>query len=227
MMFWSELVHIGDLPITLAAAAAVTIWLAAGRAWRIAFLWSLLFLLGIGLVVMTKVTFLAWGSPLLTHNFNAVSGHATGVTAVLPTIFFLLIKQYTSRPYFHRAGAAAGLTAGALMSVLLVANGDHSVVEVVAGWTIGTAISLSGIWLASALPPPPRYALWYSTAVFMVTLYSTHSFPFGYVMYRAAHVLRSNTVFFKNEAPARECKFLPKKEASCLPKKCVIQYSLG
>lgn len=226
-MSWSELVHIGDVPLTLAAAAAVTIWLVAGHAWRAAFFWSLLFLLGIGLVVTTKVMFLAWGSPLPKHNFNAVSGHATGVTAVLPTIFFLLIKQYTSRPFLQRVGCAAGLAAGALMSALLVANGDHSLVEVVTGWTIGAAISLSGIWLASSIPSPPGHALWYSTAVFMVTLYSTHSFPFGYVMHRAAHVLSNNTVSFPYDVHARECKLLPKQETSCLPQKCAIQYFFG
>lgn len=203
-MFSSELVHIGDLPLTLAAAAAVTIWLITGRAWRVALLWSLLFLLGIGLVATTKVTFLAWGSPLPHRNFNAVSGHATGVTAVLPTTIFLLIKQYTSRPHLQRGGAAAGLAAGAMISALLVANGDHSVVEVVAGWTIGAAISLSAIRLTSSLPSPPGRALWYSTAVFIVTLYSTHSFPFGYVLHRAADVLSSNAVSFPYHVPVKE-----------------------
>lgn len=226
-MFWSELVHIGDVPLTLAAAAAVTIWLITGHAWRVALSWSLLFLSGIGLVVMTKVMFLAWGSLLPQHNFNAISGHATGVTAVLPTIFFLLIKRYTSHPYLERAGAAAGLAAGALMSALLVANGDHSLVEVVSGWTIGAVVSLSGIWLTRSVVPPSGHALWYSTAVFMATLCAMHSFPFGYVMHRAAHVLSSNTVSFPYDAPARECKLLPKKEASCLPKKCATQYFLG
>ena len=226
-MYWSELVHIGDLPLTLAAAAAVTVWLVAVHAWRIALLWSLLFLLGIGLVVTTKVMFLAWGSPFPEHDFKAVSGHATGVTAVLPTLFFLLIKQYTPRPYLQRAGAAAGLAAGALMSALLVANGDHSVVEVVAGWTIGAAVSLSGIWLASSLLLPRGHALWYATAVFLATLCSTYSFPFGYMLHRAAHVLSDNDVSIPLDAPAKECKLLPKKETSCLPKNCAIQYFLG
>ena len=226
-MLWSELVHIGDLPLTLAAAAAVTMWLATGGAWRLALLWSLLFLLGIGFVAMTKVTFLAWGSPLPDHNYDAVSGHATGITAVLPTMIFLLTKQYTSRPYLQRVGAAAGLAVGALISALLVANGDHSVLEVIAGWTIGASISVTAIWLASSMHSPPGQALWYSTAVFMVTLYATYSFPFGYVMHRAAHVLSRSAVSFPYDAPAKECKHLPKKEASGLTKQCALQYFFG
>lgn len=226
-MFWSELVHIGDLPRTLAAAAAVTVWLATGRAWRVALLWSILFLLGIGLVVITKVAFLAWGSPLPDHNFNAISGHATGVTTVLPTMIFLLIKQYTSSRYLQGVGVVAGLAAGALISAVLVANGDHSVVEVVAGWTIGTAVSLITVWLACSVPSPPGQALWYSTAIFIVTLYFTHSLPFEYVMHRAAHALSSNAEFFQYHRPTKECKLPPKREASCLLKKCATQYFFG
>jgi hypothetical protein len=222
-MFWRELVHIGDIPLTLAAAAAVTMWLAAGRAWRVALLWSLLFAFGIGLVATTKVAFLAWGTPLPGSDFKAASGHAAGVTAVLPTLLYLLLRRRASP--LQGAGVAAGLAAGALMGVLLVVQGEHSIVEVVAGWAIGAAISLGGIWLVSSTPRAPAYALWCSTLVFAATVYTMHSFPFGYVMHRAARVLSGNTTTFPFEAPARECRPRPKKDAPCLPKKCVAQQS--
>ena len=222
-MFWRELVHIGDVPLTLAAAAAVTTWFVAGRAWRVAILWSLLFALGIGLVATTKVAFLAWGTPLPGTGFKALSGHATGVTAVLPTLLFLLCQQRA--PSLQRIGVAAGLAAGALMGVLLVVQGEHSIIEVIAGWAIGAAISLSGIWLARSMPPPPAYALWCATAVFAAAAYTMHSFPFGYVMYRAAHVMSGDPTFFPFDASARKCKLRPNKELSCLAKKCVVQHS--
>jgi PAP2 superfamily len=223
-MFWRELVHIGDVPLTLAAAAAVTVWLAVARAWRPALLWSMLFALGIGLVVTTKVAFLAWGTPLPGSSFKAVSGHAAGVTAVLPTLLFLLLQR---TPHLQRAGVAAGLTAGALMGVLLVAQGDHSVVEVIAGWAIGAVVSLGGIRLARSIPRPPGHALWWASAVFMATVYTMHSFPFGYVMRRAALVISGNPMTFPFTEPARECRIRQKKEASCLPKKCVVPHSRG
>lgn len=223
-MFWRELVHIGDLPLTLAAAAAVTTWLVAGRAWRLALLWSLLFALGIGVVATTKVAFLAWGTPLPGSDFKAVSGHAAGVTAVLPTLLFLLLQR---APHLRPVGVAIGLAAGALMGVLLVVQGYHSVIEVIAGWAIGAAVSLGGIWLASSMPRPPAYALWCSGAVFAATIFTMHSFPFGYVMHRAALALSGNPTTFPFTAPARECKLRPKKEASCLAKKCVVPQSRG
>ncbi|MGJ7915468.1 phosphatase PAP2 family protein [Massilia sp. LXY-6] len=224
-MFWRELVHIGDVPLTLAAAAAVAMWLVMGRRWRLALLWSLLFTLGLGLVVTTKVAFIVWGSPLPGSDFKAVSGHAAGVTAVLPTLLFLLLQQWA--PRLQRAGVAAGLTAGALMGVLLVEQGHHSIAEVMAGWAIGAAVSLGGIWLANSTPRPPGYALWCSTVVFAATIYTMHSFPFGYVMHRAAHALTGNSTSIPFTAPVRECKIRPKKEASCLPEKCVVQPARG
>ena len=221
-MFWRELVHIADVPLTLGAAAAITMWLVAARAWRVALLWGLLFTLGIGLVATTKVAFLAWGTPLPGSDFNAVSGHATGLTAVLPILLFLLLQQWA--PQLQRFGVAAGLSAGALMGLLLVVTDDHSIVEVTAGWLIGAAISLAGVRLASSMQRPPAYALWCSTAVFVATLYTLHSFPFGYVMHRAARVLSGDSTSFPSKTPAWECKVPPKQEASCLPKTCVTQH---
>lgn len=223
-MFWRELVHIGDVPLTLAAAAAVAMWLAAARAWRPALLWSVLFASGIGLVFTTKVAFLAWGTPLPGSSFKALSGHAAGVTAVLPTLLFLLLKR---TPRLQRAGVATGLLAGALMGVLLVVQGYHSMAEVVAGWTIGAAVSLGGIWLARSIPRPPGYALWCVSAVFAATVYTMHSFPFGYVMHRAALVVSGNPTTFPFTEPARECRIRPKKETSCLLKKCALPQFRG
>ena len=221
-MFWRELVHLGDVPLTLAAAAAVTVWLLLARAWRLALLWSVLFALGIGLVVTTKVAFLAWGAPLPGTSFKAVSGHAAGVTAVLPTLLFLLLQRTPRR---QGAGVAAGLAAGALMGVLLVLQGYHSVTEVIAGWVIGAVVSLCGIRLLRPMPRSPGYALWCAGVVFAATVYTMHSFPFAYVMHRVALAVSGNPTTFPFTQPAKECRIRPKKEASCLLKKCVVPHS--
>lgn len=223
-MFWRELVHLGDVPLTLAAAAALTVWLLFARALRPALLWSVLFALGIGLVVTTKVAFLAWGAPLPGTSFKAVSGHAAGVTAVLPTLLFLLLQRTPRR---QGAGVAAGLAAGALMGVLLVAQGHHSVAEVIAGWVIGAVVSLCGIRLFRPMPRPPGYASWCAGAVFAATVYTMHSFPFAYVMHRVALAVSGNPTTFPFTRPAKECRNRPKKEASCLLKKCVVPHSRG
>lgn len=191
----AKLVHLGDLPLTLAAAAAVTTWLLAARAWRMAFWWSLLFTLGIGLVAASKVAFMAWGVALHGIDFKAVSGHATGVTAVCPTLLYLLLRQRGRKA--GAAGVAGGLLLGALMAALLVAEDEHSIAEAAAGWAMGASISLGGIWMAGE-PPPPRapYALAGAALVFVAAAWLMRSFPFGYLMIRTATFISGNRAPF-------------------------------
>lgn len=190
-MLWTKLVHLGDLPFTLAAAAALSAWLAAARAWRMALWWSLLFALGIGVVGAIKVAFLGWGTALPALAFKAPSGHAAGVTAIYTTLFYLLLWQRGQRA--RLAGAAAGLLLGALMGVLLVAEDEHSPAEAAAGWAVGALVSLGGIWKAGELPAhSPIFGVVCSGLVFVAAIYILRSVPFGWLMVRAAVFLSGN-----------------------------------
>lgn len=190
-MPWTQLVHLGDLPFTLATAAALSAWLAAARAWRMACWWSLFFALGIGLVGATKIAFLGWGTALPALAFKAPSGHAAGVTAVCTTLFYLLLWQRGQGA--RLAGVAAGLVLGALMGVLLVAEDDHSPAEATAGWAIGALVSLGAIWKAGELPAhSPALGLACSGLVFVAALYFLRSVPFGWLMLRTAVFLSGN-----------------------------------
>ncbi|MET0858429.1 MAG: hypothetical protein ABWY27_16895 [Telluria sp.] len=191
-MLWTKLVHLGDLPFTLSAAAALSAWLLAARAWRMAFWWSLLFALGIGVVGATKVAFLGWGTALPALEFKALSGHAAGVTAVYTTLFYLLL--WHRGRHARVAGIAAGLLLGALMGVLLVAEEEHSPAEAAAGWAIGALVSLGGIWKAGELPAhSPAFGLVGSGLVFVAAIYILRSVPFGWLMVRTAVFLSGNT----------------------------------
>ncbi|MGZ8320532.1 MAG: phosphatase PAP2 family protein [Telluria sp.] len=187
-MPWNELVRIGDIWLTLAGAAAIAAWLVAARAWRMVFSWSLLFGAGIALVTASKIAFIAWGTGLPALDFKAVSGHATGVTAVLPTLFYLILGGHS--PPVRRAGIAAGLAFGALMGGLLVILDEHSLAEAAAGWLTGFAVSMGAIRTAGELPPvAPPYGLLCSGLVFVAAACLMRSFPFGYLMYRTAELL--------------------------------------
>ena len=190
-MLWTKLIHLGDLPFTLSAAAALSAWLLATRSWRMAAWWSLLFALGIGLVGATKIAFLGWGTALPALEFKALSGHAAGVTAVYTTLFYLLLWHRGQRA--RLAGIAAGLLLGALMGVLLVAEDEHSPAEAGAGWAIGAVISLGAIWKAGELPAHSlALALACSALVFIGALYILRSVPFGWWMVRTAVFLSGN-----------------------------------
>jgi hypothetical protein len=191
-MLWTKFVHLGDIPLTLSAAAALSAWLVAARAWRMAFWWSLFFALGIGLVSATKVAFLGWGTTLPALDFKAVSGHAAGVTAVYTTLFYLLLWHRGQRARW--AGVAAGLLLGALMGVLLVATAEHSPAEAVAGWAVGALVSVGGIWKAGELPAhSPALGLVCSVLVFATAICLMRSVPFGWLMVRAAVFLSGNS----------------------------------
>ena len=192
-MPWSELVRIGDIWLTLAGAAAIAAWLAAARAWRMVFWWSLLFGAGIAVVTASKIAFIAWGVGLPVLDFKAVSGHATGVTAVFPVLFYLLLGRRRARA--RRTGIAAGLAFGALMGALLVNLGEHSAAEAVAGWATGFAVSMGAIRMAGAPPPPaPPYGMLCSGLVFLVAAGLMRTFPFGYLMYRTAGLLSGDAM---------------------------------
>lgn len=190
-MTWMTLIHLGDLSLVLPAAAALTAWLLGVRAWRMALWWSVLFALGMGLVGVSKIAFMGWGSGLPALDFKALSGHATGVTAVLPLLFFLLLKRRGAR--LRAAGVATGLVLGVLMAVLLVAFGQHTPVEAMAGWSIGATVSVSAIRLAGELPPaPPSRALPCVGLVFLGSALLIQSLPVGYWMIRVALALSGN-----------------------------------
>ncbi|NML61946.1 membrane-associated phospholipid phosphatase [Massilia sp. RP-1-19] len=185
------LVRLGDLDLTLPLAAAAFGWLAAARAWRTALWWGLLFGGGVMLVGFSKIAFMAWGSGLPALGFKSVSGHATGVTAVFPTVLYLLF--HGGGPALRRAGVAAGLGLGLLVGALLVDYGFHSATEAVAGCVLGAAISLAWIRLAgpAALAPSPAMLCWFALA-FLAGAWLMTFAHIGWWMIRLATLLSGN-----------------------------------
>lgn len=185
------LVRLGDLDMTLPLAAAAFCWLAAARAWRNAMLWGLLFGGGVLLVGASKIAFMAWGSGLPGLGFKAVSGHATGVTAVFPTVFYLLLRG--GGPALRCTGVAAGIGLGLLVGALLVAYSFHTAAEAIAGCLLGAAISLAWIRLAGsgAVAPSPARLGWFALAFVAAAWLMTFTHV-GWWMIRVATFLSGN-----------------------------------
>ena len=195
MISWMPLVQLGDLALTLPAGAAIGAWLAAWRAWRMAVCWSLLFAAGLGLVGASKIAYLGWGTGWEALSFKALSGHAAGVTAVFPTLFYLLLHSAGTR--LRAAGVLAGLALGALVAVLLVLMREHSTTEALAGWAVGAAVSLAAIAYAGTLPPPrPLPGLVCFALVFAISAWLMQSAHVGYWMIRAARIFSGNDKLF-------------------------------
>lgn len=190
-MPWTNLVHLGDIALTVPTAAVMTAWLVSARAWRMAFWWSLFFTLAIALVGASKIAFLGWGTSLPWLGFQALSGHATGFTAVFPTLLYLLLQKRTRQARMR--GVGAGLALGVLMALLLVALDEHTVAEALAGWAIGALVSVGGIRLAGELPRyRPRCSLACFALLFLAAVLLMKSLPLGWWMIKAALLLSGN-----------------------------------
>lgn len=199
MLPWTTLLHLGDLGITMPAAAAIASAFAARRAWSLAWRWCALFALGMLLVAASKIAYMSWGIGLPRIDFKAISGHAAGATAVFPTLLFLCQRHWqerrASRPN-RPWGTPTGLALGMLVAAVLVAANEHSVAEATAGYALGAVVSLCTVRAATALPPLPNLSrlIWVALAV-LAAVWLMRSAHVGYWMIKAARLLSgSNTL---------------------------------
>ncbi|MFC7518752.1 phosphatase PAP2 family protein [Herbaspirillum sp. GCM10030257] len=148
MIEWSEITRFGDVTITCFAALAIAAWLLAENENRLALCWSLLFATGMAVVVATKMAFIGWGIGIRAIDFTGFSGHAMRSTAVMPVLFYLMLEK---APRSVRGiGALFGLIFGIVVGISRLAVHAHSVSEVIAGWMLGAAVSVSFIWVAGS-----------------------------------------------------------------------------
>lgn len=187
-MTWSQLLHLGDLSLTIPTGSAIAAWLLAGRAWRAALGWALVFGLALGLVAASKIAFMGWATGLPALDFKAVSGHATGFAAVFPTLCYLLARGQPART--RSLGALAGLALAAVVAAALVHAGEHTLAEAMAGWVIGTGVFLCAVHIAGDQPAPPAgRAIACAACAFLVTAWVLRSAPLNWWMIKVALVL--------------------------------------
>jgi membrane-associated phospholipid phosphatase len=145
MIPWITITGLGGIAVMAPAAAAIAVWLLMGRAWRMALLWCLLFTFGMTLVVATKIAFIGWGIGFREIDFTGVSGHSMRATTVAPVLFYLILQN--TSPVVRTSGVLAGLGFGLIIGISRLVLHAHSVSEAVAGWILGSILSLGFIWL--------------------------------------------------------------------------------
>lgn len=146
MIDWNEITRFGDVTITSFAALAISAWLLAENENKLALCWSLLFAMGMAVVIATKMAFIGWGIGIRSIDFTGFSGHAMRATAVLPVLFYLMLEK-APRP-LRAFGAIFGLGFGIAVGMSRIAVHAHSASEVIAGCLLGAAVSISFIWVA-------------------------------------------------------------------------------
>ncbi len=203
-MDWTKLVHIGDLEVMLPAAAAITVWLVASRAWQAAIWWSVLFGAAIALVAASKIAFIGWGTGIAPLAFKALSGHATCVAAVAPSAAYLLAHE--AGPRWRRAAVGSGVLAALAMGVALVALGEHAHAEVAVAWVLGFSIAYIAMGTVRELRPArlDRVTVLVG-ACWLTAAWQVQSLPLNYWMLRAALVLSGSARPFEWETWQRDC----------------------
>jgi hypothetical protein len=167
MTQWTHIVDLGHTAVMLPLAGAIAGWLLAARAWKTAWYWCVLFAVGLGLVASSKIAFLGWGYAIPSLEFQALSGHAFRVSAVIPVALFLLLRDSSSS--LRMGGVVLGMGVSIALATLLVHFKFHTLSEVVASLILGAAVSVSFMRIATSLPTPQwnRWALPFSIMVLM------------------------------------------------------------
>ena len=167
MTQWAQIVDVGHTEVMLPLAGAIAGWLVAAGAWKAALYWCVLFATGLGLVASSKIAFLGWGCGIPALDFQALSGHAFRVSAVVPVSLFLLLRGASSS--LRTGGLVLGMGLSIALAALLVHFKFHTLSEVLASFVLGASVSVCFMRIATTLPTPRwnRWALPFSIVVLM------------------------------------------------------------
>jgi membrane-associated phospholipid phosphatase len=146
MSMWEHITDLADVTTMGLVAAVIVVGLVAEGAWRTLFYWGVLLTIGMLLVAISKIAFIGWGIGSRSLDFTGFSGHAMRATAIIPTLFYLLLRR--ASPAIRFAGVLLGLAFGVVVAVSRLALHAHSMSEAVTGCILGAAISLGFIWIA-------------------------------------------------------------------------------
>ena len=195
MIAWTTLLDLGGVALTLPLAAAIGAALVASGALRPALWWGALFCSAVALVGASKIAYMSWGYGIDALCFKALSGHATGATAVYPMLGWVLLHRLGERARI--AGLAGGLGVGTVVTMLLASTREHSVSEAAAGWVIGAVVSLLAIRQCDCLPQvPPLRSVLIFVLVCALGAWLMQWAHLGYWMIKAARLLSGNERVF-------------------------------
>lgn len=144
-MSWHEFTWLGDSGLLLPAALLIALWLTVSRStWPGALLWCLVFGFGSALVLLSKLAFMGWGIGSARLDFTGISGHTMMSASIWPVALWLMASRWGHGARVAMACAGWLLALGVGLSRLVLQA--HSISEVLAGYTLGVAVS--GVFLA-------------------------------------------------------------------------------
>ena len=139
MHYFVVLSYLGDLAASASLIVGISFIFFLNKTWNFAMQWALLNLLGLSLVVISKMAFIGWGVGIQAIDYTGFSGHAMRAATVFPVLGFLIAKRQSNVVQMAIIVSAIGLSLMVGLSRLVLEV--HSPSEVIAGWLLGFAIS--------------------------------------------------------------------------------------
>jgi hypothetical protein len=189
-MAWTAIFHLGDLPLTLSAGAAIAAWLLAGGEGRAAVRWLLAFGFALGVVGASKIAYLGWATGLPALHFKALSGHAAGFAATFPMLCWLCTRG--AHPVIRRLAAFGAIAATTGVAMALVVARQHSPAEAAGGWLAGMAACAVTLRRLPVRRQQASGAAAWPVVAFAFCACVTGIVPVGYWMVKAALLLSGN-----------------------------------
>ena len=180
MGFWKNIIDIGHTAYMFPLAAAMTVWFAAGGAWKMALYWCGMFASGVSIVALSKIAYLGWDTGIPSLGFKALSGHVLCATAVLPVLGFLVLRC-TSLAW-GAVGITVGIAISAGLGLLIVYFNYHALSEAIASFILGMCISLGFLHITRTFPAP-RASRW--------------SAPLGAMIFALVFILKPSVINHK------------------------------
>jgi membrane-associated phospholipid phosphatase len=141
MKSWQFISAFGDSAVLLPCASLLILWLCVRPEARgLALNWALLFLGVTGIVVSSKLTFMAWGLGIQRLNFIGISGHSAMAGLVWPSLLGLAVAGHSRLCRLTMVVSGIGLALLVAISRLMLQV--HSVAEVTSGLLIGTTAAV-------------------------------------------------------------------------------------
>jgi len=187
-MHSADLIYLGDLRLTVGLACAVSAWLLAAHAYRLAAFWCLYAGGAFIAVAASKIIYMGWGLQSTIIEFKAASGHAAGAAAVLPVVFYLVAQSYgRKKDYICLLG---GWLLSIAVAAALVLNDEHSASEAIAGWSLGAlASACSYMKMRGTNIIASRYGFSAALATTFLIAACMQAAPVGWWMIKTALVL--------------------------------------
>jgi membrane-associated phospholipid phosphatase len=142
---WWQLTTFGDSTSLLPLAVLLAIWLCARRESRHSeWLWIVALLADGGLVVASKVLYMAWGLHPPGLDFIGLSGHSAMAFVFWPVLGALAAAQWSVPRWL---GIALGVALAAGVAASRLALRVHTPSEVLLGSLWGAVVAASYLWL--------------------------------------------------------------------------------